>query len=251
MKRMIVFCAAFVVLLGASFAAAQEYEITFNTTEFPTKMKPEELEQVKTMVREAYPAAVDMVAATWGDEEKARDAFKTLTITIRDSQPSRDYHGTSQAWWKKTKKNMQNITIVWQSILLGQVDLTELLAHEMLHVTFELQQEVHQFADTPGYIHEGLSYYGSGAAYRRIVLALNQVRPEYELDEVWKDKDFRFYARERTFVECFGRVYGDEARRKFLDSVYRGGSGSRRWNRRPAMTRRRSRKNAPNAQRRW
>lgn len=201
--------------------------VTVHPPALVTKMTAREVADLKADVERVYPQALERVVAFVGTE-KARGVFDDFHIQLRDSFTQRpDFRGLSasycrpNAFHSKIRGGRQSITLIGQPVLTGAADLEETLAHEMLHVVFEVRYSHNDWARMPEEVIEGISYYGSGGMDQAVTRTINFRQPVYEAEEVLQGPQGK-KLRERTFLYCFETVYGADARRAVVRKLFAG-----------------------------
>ncbi len=244
MRAFTAFLLAFGLILAFAVAPAapvhaEELGIKFTTSNMQHRVKPEEIAELQRRIREVYPTCVDTVVAYIGDED-ARKYLNTVTIAIQDNLANAHRNGESGYWSSGTAKDKQAVTLFAQMFLTGRRDLKTTLTHELLHVVMEYHNDFKALVGTPSYVKEGISYHGTNDVRTAMRTWLNDWDPELDFDERMKEKSTKRFLSERTFIECFGRVYGDAARVKFVRDFYNGknwraaiesASGEEKWTR--------------------
>ncbi len=223
MRKVLISIIALFILTAAN-AYAHEYKIEFVTTDdlFATHLTDVDINKLKGMVREVYPEAVDAVVDFVGDES-AREVLEDVTISIYDHNPEwSGLWGYSIAWRSGPRKKKQNITLIGQPLLNGSKDVKTILTHEMIHAVFETRCSFKEFASQKRYLKEGMAYYGSGDTHPTVIAALNSESQKYDIEEVLKKKWRRRYFMQRTYIYCFEKIYGSEAKQELIRLIYKG-----------------------------
>jgi hypothetical protein len=221
---------AAVLLLTALCWAGQvpgAHGLVFFKQDVRTVMTDAEFNDLKSRIEAVYPQALEDVIAFLGrDKEKTiRKHFKELYVAIYDI----DDTGNTQAhsyMSTRSAKRPQAVTFFAQNFMTRNQDIKTVLVHEMLHAAMEKNNRFHRYVAWPDYVHEGVSYFGSGDELQSIIRYLNRISPNFDFYWQWeKRKTRRAFYRERTFLYCFDKTYGPEARQKLVDLLF----GGKKW----------------------
>jgi antitoxin component YwqK of YwqJK toxin-antitoxin module len=197
--------------------------VTVHTSDLAGKMKPEEIEWMTKEVERVYPDALARVIAFVGTD-KVKKAFTDFHVLVREISLNNSYIGWSRSYARRGTNpsyKRQAITLCAPHFFAGAAHLENTIVHEMIHVAYEYGVGSREYASWPMYLVEGMTYYGAGEMDSYVNSMLNRFKPIYEASQVVRtgSKDRIWYL---TFIYCFEREYGLEARKDLLLKLQKG-----------------------------
>jgi antitoxin component YwqK of YwqJK toxin-antitoxin module len=214
------------ILLTGSIAFA-EPKLTIHMPEISTKMTEAEMAQMKAAAEEAFPKALARIVDFVGTE-KVLDNFTDMHLLFRDPTIGKGGHywGLSRRYarWStvdiRPSKARQNITLVFAPFSTGVANMEHIMTHEFLHVLYELQYTFDEASDIPEYVSEGIAYYGGGDT---VAFLDNMLGGSPKFDAYYVVESNRYdRLRYVSFLFCFERIYGVDARKQVLQKMLKG-----------------------------
>ena len=219
-----VFLLSLFLMFAFAIPALAKKGVTIHEPELSTKMTREELDWIKKKVEEVYPAALEQVVE-WVGTEKVRKTFNDFHVLIRDSKfDDPNIYGWS-AYRLNSRHNIKSrrqcITLFGQPYITGIADVYQMLLHEMIHVAYEKAYGSTKYSIIPEYVIEGKTYYAAGQMAQYVKNAINYYGFANDADEILHSGHYN-RLRYLTFLFCFERQYGENARKQVLFEMFKG-----------------------------
>ena len=223
-----IFLLSIFLMFAFAMPAFAKKGVTIHEPELATKMTREELDWMKKKVEEVYPAALDRVVE-WVGTEKVRKTFDDFHVMIRDSKNddpgilgwSVSYVRIYRGRMTTRKSRRQCITLFGQPFITGTSDVYQTLLHEMIHVAYEKAYGSIKYSKLPKYVVEGKTYWGAGQMDRYVRGQINYYGFANDADEILNSGHYD-RLRYLTFLYCFERQYGEDARKQVLLEMFKG-----------------------------